>query len=66
MKTLLRGVLPYISYTGTCHPSGYGFFDRPILKRVKFKDFSTIFYKQGLKIMYFDEKMSGISPENHK
>ena len=28
--------------------------------------FSKIFYKQGLKIMHFDEKMSGIWPENHK
>ena len=28
--------------------------------------FRVIFYKQGLKITHFDEKMSGILPENHK
>ena len=52
------GVLPYIRYTGTCHPSGYGFSDRPLIKGSQIQRFSKIFYKQGLKIKHFDEKMS--------
>ena len=38
-------------------------FDCPLIKRVSN---SKIFYKQGLKIMHFGKKMSGVSPENHK
>ena len=33
---------------------------------LKFKDFQRFFYKQGLKITHFDEKMSRIWSENHK
>ena len=60
------GLLPYLSYTGTCHPSRYGFSTVHSQTGSQIERFSKIFYKQGVKIRHFDEKMSGIWPENHK
>ena len=38
--------LPYISYTGTCHLSGYGF-DRSLINRVSNSKISEDFLKIG-------------------
>ena len=42
------------------------FFDRPLINRVSNSKISKKFFKQGPKSSHFDEKMSGIWPENHK
>ena len=54
------GVFPYLMlYPGTCRPSRYGFSTVRSLTRSQIYRFSKIFYKQGLKMTHFDEKMSG-------
>ena len=50
------GVLPYISHTGACHPSGYGFVDHQVINGVSNSKISKILYKQGFKAKHFDKK----------
>ena len=59
------GVTPIHKLYGDVPLFRVWFLDRPFTGS-QIQRFSKIFYKQGLKITHFDEKMSGAGPENHK
>ena len=61
------GGTPILKLYGDVPPFRVWFFDRPLINRVsQIERFSKMFYKQGLKITHFDQKMTGIWPENYK